>query len=133
MENRLRPAQGIRQRYRSACLDVEIVYINTQIYTESAPMIFAHKIVLDLTHDQERYCRQAAGTARLTYNWALAEWIRQYHAGEKPTALQLKKQWNAMKYERYPWLADIHRDAHAQPFANLQKAFATFFQNLNDR
>jgi len=96
-------------------------------------VFFAHKIALDLTHDQERYCRQAAGTARLTYKWGLAEWIRQYHAGEKPTALQLKKQWNAMKYERYPWLADIHRDAHAQPFANLQKAFATFFQNLKDR
>src|SRR5215510_10308856 len=96
-------------------------------------MIFAHKIALDLTQEQERYCRQAAGTARLTYNTALAEWTRQYHADEKPTALKLKAQWNAVKYERYPWLKDIHRDAHAQPFTNLQKAFAAFFQNLKDR
>ena len=133
MENRLRPAQGIRQRYRSACLDVEIVYINTQIYAESAPMIFAHKIALDLTADQERYCRQAAGTARLTYNWGLAEWGRQYRSGEKPNAVALKKQWNSIKYARYPWLKGIHRDAHAQPFANLQKAFSAFFQNMKDR
>jgi len=49
-------------------------------------MIVAHKIALDLTTDQERYCRQAAGTARLTYNWALAEWQRQYRNGEKPSA-----------------------------------------------
>jgi putative transposase len=96
-------------------------------------MIFAHKIALDLTQEQEAYCRRAAGTARLCYNWGLAEWTRQYHAGEKPTAATLKVQWNAIKYERYPWLADIHRDAHAQPFANLHAAFQTFFQNIKDR
>jgi putative transposase len=96
-------------------------------------MIFAHKIALDLTQEQEAYCRRAAGTARFTYNWGLAEWQRQDHAGEKPTAAQLKQQWNAIKYERYPWLADIHRDAHAQPFANLQTAFQAFFQNIKDR
>jgi putative transposase len=96
-------------------------------------MIFAHKIALDLTQDQERYCRQAAGTARLTYNWALAEWQCQYRAGEKPTAQGLKRQWNAIKYECYPWLTNIHRDAHAQPFTNLQAAFAAFFQNVKDR
>ena len=96
-------------------------------------MIFAHKIALDLTTDQERYCRQAAGTARLTYNWALAEWQRQYRNGEKPRAGALKKQWNAIKYARYPWLKDVHRDAHAQPFTNLGAAFQTFFQNIKDR
>jgi len=96
-------------------------------------VIFAHKIALDLTQDQERYCRQAAGTARLTYNWALSEWQRQYHEGGKPSAVALKKQWNGIKYERYPWLSGIHRDAHAQPFTNLQKAFAAFFQNIKDR
>jgi transposase len=62
-------------------------------------MIFAHQIALDLTQDQEAYCRRAAGTARFTYNWALAEWQRQYQAGEKPTVVQLKKQWNAIKHE----------------------------------
>lgn len=96
-------------------------------------MIFAHKIALDLTQEQEAYCRQAAGTARFTYNWALSEWTRQYHAGEKPTAAKLKVQWNASKYERYPWLKGIHRDAHAQPFTNLQTAFSAFFQNIKDR
>jgi putative transposase len=92
-------------------------------------MIFTHKIALDLTDAQETYCRRAAGTARLTYNWALAEWTRQYAAGEKPTATKLKAQWNAIKYERYPWLVDIHRDAHAQPFTNLNSAFTKFFRH----
>lgn len=96
-------------------------------------MIFAHKIALDLTQEQEAYCRRAAGTARLTYNWGLAEWQRQYQAGEHPTATKLKQQWNACKYAQYPWLDAIHRDAHAQPFANLQAAFQAFFQNVRDR
>lgn len=92
-------------------------------------MIFAHKIALDLTEAQETYCRQAAGTARFTYNWALSTWQMQYRAGEKPTAATLKKQWNTIKYERYPWLKDIHRDAHAQPFTNLHTAFQKFFKH----
>ena len=92
-------------------------------------MIFAHKIALDLTGQQEVYCRQAAGTARFTYNWGLAHWQMQYRNGEKPTAATLKKQWNAIKYERYPWLSDIHRDAHAQPFTNLNTAFQKFFRH----
>jgi putative transposase len=65
-------------------------------------MIFAHQIALDLTQAQDVYCRRAAGTARFTYNWALAQWKRQYQAGEKPTAAALKKQWNAIKHEQYP-------------------------------
>jgi putative transposase len=96
-------------------------------------MIFAHKIALDLTQAQETYCRKAAGTARLTFNWALAEWRQQYEAGEKPSAVALKRQWNAIKYERYPWLQDIHRDTHAQPFVHLQSACSAFFQNIKDR
>jgi putative transposase len=92
-------------------------------------MIFAHKIALDLTDVQETYCRQAAGTARFTYNWALAHWQMQYRNGEQPTAAKLKIQWNAIKYERYPWLEDIHRDAHAQPFVNLNTAFQKFFRH----
>ena len=96
-------------------------------------MIFAHKIALDLTDVQKTYCRQAAGTARFTYNWALAHWQMQYRNGEHPTAQKLKVQWNAMKYGTYPWIQDIHRDAHAQPFVALNSAFQAFFQNLKAR
>ena len=65
-------------------------------------MIFAHKIALDLTDEQETFCRKAAGTARFTYNWGLSHWQMQYRQGEQPTAAKLKVQWNAVKYERYP-------------------------------
>jgi putative transposase len=93
----------------------------------------AHKIRLDPTPDQIRYFKQAAGTARFVWNWALAEWNRQYAAGQKPQAAALKKQFNAIKYQQFPWLRHIHRDAHAQPFADLAKAWHHFFTGQNER
>jgi putative transposase len=96
-------------------------------------MIFAHKIALDLTQAHEADGRKAAGTARFTYNWGLSQWQEQYRNGEHPTAAGLKKQWNGIKYQEYPWLEEVHRDAHAQPFVNLHAAFQAFFQNVKDR
>ena len=53
-------------------------------------MIKAHKIRLHPTSEQKGYFAKAAGTARFVWNWALAEWNRQYEAGEKPSALKLE-------------------------------------------
>jgi transposase len=90
-------------------------------------MHLTHKIALDPTPAQEVYFRQACGTARFVWNWALTEWHRQYDAGQKPNAMTLKKTFNAIKYIQWPWLKDIPRDAHAQPFAYLAKAWHCFF------
>ncbi|MCL5972325.1 MAG: transposase [Firmicutes bacterium] len=95
--------------------------------------ILAHKIRLDPTSDQIQYFKQASGTARLVWNWALDEWNRQYAAGQKPQGPALKKQFNAVKYQQFPWLHAIHRDAHAQPFADLAGAWHRFFTGHNDR
>ncbi len=96
-------------------------------------MILSHCIALGTTFKQRAYFARAAGTARFTWNWALAEWNRQYEAGEKTFGMKLRKQFNAIKYERWPWLANIHRDSHAQPFANLQKALVAFFKGVAER
>ena len=93
-------------------------------------MILSHRIELDPTFKQKRYFAMAAGTARLVWNIGLAEWNRQYEAGDKPSGMGLKKAFNAEKYERLPWLTQIHRDAHSQPFANLDKAFKSFFKGI---
>lgn len=99
-------------------------------------MLLAHRIRLDPTPAQRDYFARAAGTARRVWNWALAEWKRQAAAGLKPNAMSLKKQFNQVKYcdrcwqdaDGQPWLRTIHRDAHAQPFANLAKAWARYFK-----
>lgn len=96
-------------------------------------MILAHKIELDTTYAQRSYFASAAGCARFVWNQALAEWDRQYQSGEKPSGMKLKKEFNATKYDRFPWMLDVHRDAHAAPFANLDKAFRAFFKGISAR
>ena len=103
-------------------------------------MQLSHKIALCPTPEQVDYFKRACGTARRVWNWALAEWDKQYAAGGRPNAMALKKQFNAIKYtdpqwldeNGRPWLQDIHRDAHAQPFRNLAKAWERFFADLKE-
>jgi len=91
-------------------------------------MIKAHKIRLHPTPEQAVYFAKAAGTARFVWNWALAEWKRQYEAGLKPTALKLKKQFNEIRREQFPWTWEVTKNASDQPFLDLGKAFTAFFE-----
>jgi putative transposase len=92
-------------------------------------MIKAHKIRLHPTSEQANYFARAAGTSRFVWNWALAEWDRQYQAGEKPTALKLKKQFNEIRREQFPWTWEVTKNASDQPFLDLGKAFTAFFES----
>jgi putative transposase len=91
-------------------------------------MIRAHRIALDPTVEQQVAFAKACSVARFSWNWALAEWKRQYAAGEKPSATKLQKQWNALKEEKFPWVYESPKDANQRPFANLDKAFSKFFK-----
>jgi putative transposase len=91
-------------------------------------MIRAHKLRLNPTPEQATYFAKAAGVARFTWNWALAEWNRQFEDWEKPTALKLKKQFNEIRRELFPWTWDVTKNASDQPFLDLGKAFTAFFE-----
>jgi len=95
-------------------------------------MIKAHKIRLHPTPEQANYFARAAGTARFVWNWALAEWNRQYEAGEKPTALKLKKRFNEIRREPFPWTWEVTKNASDQPFLDLGKAYTAFFEGLKN-
>jgi len=96
-------------------------------------VIKAHKIRLNPTPEQANYFARAAGVARFVWNWALAEWNRQYEAGEKPTALKLKKQFNESRREQFPWTWEVTKNASDQPFLDLGKAFTAFFEGKHGR
>jgi len=91
-------------------------------------MIRSHKIRLHPTPAQAQFFTRAAGVARFVWNWALAEWNRQYEAGEKPTALKLKKHFNQIRREHFPWTWQVTKNASDQPFLDLGKAFTAFFK-----
>lgn len=93
-------------------------------------MILAHRIRLAPTREQEQYFVQACGVARFAYNWALAEWRRQYAAGDKPSEVALRKALNGMKHERFPWMREVTKNAPQQAIKNLGRAYANFFDDL---
>ena len=52
-------------------------------------MLRSHKVRLDPTHAQAQHFAHACGVARFAWNWALAEWQRQYEASKLDPALTL--------------------------------------------
>lgn len=95
-------------------------------------MLLAHKIRLKPNNAQAEHFARAAGVARFVYNWGLAEWKRQYEAGEKPTAFGIKKQFNAIKHEEFPFVLEVTKCAPEQAFADLGAAFSNFFRRLKN-
>ena len=89
-----------------------------------------HKIRLCPNNRQTNYFARACGTARFAYNWGLWEWKRQYEAGKKPSAYGLKKAFNALKREQFPWALEVTKCAPEQAFSDLGNAFKGFFRRV---
>lgn len=91
-------------------------------------MLLTHKIQLVPNNKQAGYFARAAGVSRFAYNWALAEWQRQYEAGERPNEISLRKQLNSIKREQFPWMYEVTKSAPQQAIKNLGTAFGRFFK-----
>jgi putative transposase len=98
-------------------------------------MLKAHKIRLNPTPEEEVYFRKASGTARFVYNWALAEWKQ--HKAEYPGvahgALALKKDFNSIKRDYFPWVYDVAKDVAEGAFTNLGTALKNYFDSKNGK
>ena len=96
-------------------------------------MLIAHKTALDLNNVQASHMARAAGVARFAYNWALAEWQRQYEACKldaslpKPSEMALRRQLNALKREQFPWMLEVTKCAPQLAIKQLGVAFKNFF------
>ncbi len=96
-------------------------------------MLIAHKIALDPNNVQATYFARASGTARFAYNWALAEWQRQYEACKadaslpKPSQMALRRQLNSIKDEQFPWMRGVTKNAPQMAIIQLGAAFKNFF------
>jgi putative transposase len=96
-------------------------------------VLIAHKIALDPNKLQATYFARAAGRARFAYNWALAEWQRQYAAHQadsslpKPSQHALRRQLNAIKREQFPWMLDVTKNTPQMAIIQLGQAFDNFF------
>lgn len=90
----------------------------------------SHKIELIPNNKAKTHFKKAFGCARLAYNWGLAKWQEYYKQGIKKSHLELKKEFNAVKKEQFPFVYEVSKYATQQPFVNLNLAFNKFFKDL---
>lgn len=90
----------------------------------------AHKV--EILPDQEAilHFRRAFGCARFAYNWGLTKWQEYYQQGIKKTHFDLKKEFNSLKKEHFPYVYEVSKYATQQPFIHLKRAFDKFFRDL---
>ena len=110
-------------------------------------MIRGHVIELNPNNKQATYFAKACGIARLAYNWALAQWQRQYAQDKayrdachimgidvdeskllKPTQGKLRKQLNAIKRDKYPFMLEVTKCAPQLAIMQLGDAYKRFFK-----
>ena len=91
-------------------------------------VVLSHRIALVPTAAQEVLLRQAVGVSRFAYNWALAEWKRQYQAREKPSEAALRRQLNSIKRQQFPWMLLVPKSVPQQAIKNCGAAFQRFFR-----
>ncbi|MDR1424574.1 MAG: transposase [Azoarcus sp.] len=96
-------------------------------------MLIAHKIALEPNDKQATYLARASGCARFVYNWALAEWGRQYEAWKadnslpKPNQMALRRKLNSIKRQEFPWMLEVTKCAPQLAIMQLGVAFRNFF------
>src|SRR5512142_1695609 len=88
----------------------------------------SHLIRLKTTPEQEVYFRKACGVARHAYNWALARWKEAWAKGERVQLKDLKREYNKIKGEHFPWVYEVTKCAPEQAFADLGQAFANYWR-----
>lgn len=110
-------------------------------------MILGHTIELAPNNKQATYFNKACGVARLAYNWALAEWQKQYQADKNyrdeyqangieidktklnsPNQFKLRKQLNSIKKQQFPFMAQVTKCSPQEAIIQLGKAFDNFFK-----
>lgn len=91
-------------------------------------MLLAHKIELKPNNKQATYFAKGCGVARFAYNWALSEWKKQYQQEQKPNEANLRKRFNSIKIEEFPWMLEVTKSAPQQAIKDLGQAFTRFFK-----
>ena len=97
-------------------------------------MLIAHRIALEPTNVQRSYFLRASGVARFSWNWALAQWRRQYEARQAdpsvpaPTDAALRRDLNRRKRAEFPWMYDVTKCASQEAVIDLGMAFRAFFR-----
>lgn len=97
-------------------------------YKESHPFCVCHKIRLSPNRKQQTYLLKCFGTTRFVYNWLVDEWERLRSEGERPTAIDVSKRFNAIAQVEFPWSYKTTHYAKSTAFRAFENAFARFIK-----
>ena len=90
----------------------------------------AHKIRLTPNATQRVALGRAVGCARFSWNWALARYSELKASGVARISMNdLKKEFNGLKKEKFPWIYESPKDCNQQPFTNLKKALKRCYES----
>ena len=90
----------------------------------------SHKIELKPNNAAKTHFKKAFGCARLAYNWGLAKWQENYKNNIKTSIYDIRKEFNSIKKEQFPFTYEVSSYATNQPFIYLDKAFKKYFSDL---
>ena len=110
-------------------------------------LICGQVIELKPNNKQATYFKKACGVARFAYNWALAEWQKQYQEDKAyresceqsgltvdgsqlnlPNEGKLRKQLNVIKREQFPFMMEVTKCAPQIAIQQLGDAYKRFFK-----
>ena len=86
----------------------------------------AHKIRMRPTKRQIDFFKKSVGVSRFVWNWALAEWNDWYSKGGRPSGNELKRYFNSIKNEKFPFVTEVSKWGPERVFLNLDTAFKRF-------
>ena len=90
-------------------------------------MLRGHKIALRPTARQRRWFSMQCGYARVAYNDALHDWNHGAELGD------LRKRFNAIKYDKYHWCKDMDQRAAMYGIMSLEDAILRYRKGQNER
>jgi len=90
----------------------------------------AYKTALNPNSQQRGAFMQHSGTARFVYNWALADRIERYEAGDPTNLYEQKRRFNALKDEQFPWIRKTAYCTTEEAFHHLDTAYKNFFRRV---
>lgn len=97
-------------------------------------MIRAHKIRLNPTREQATYLRKACGISRFAFNWGLARWKEAKQQGiAQYGPMAIKKDFNALKRDEFPWVMDVTKNAAEDGFRRLNASLSNYFNSQSGK
>ena len=90
----------------------------------------AYKTELEPNNRQRGAFMRHSGVARFVFNWALADRIERYEAGNPTNLYEQKQRFHALKDEQFPWIRQTAYCTTERAFRNLDTAYQNFFRRV---